>query len=209
MKGFLLVPAGAAIAAVLASGATTATEQVTISAQPSVARWGFPVTVSGSVPSARADDIVTLEAKQCGRPPSIFRAIGTARTDERGAWSLTASPLSNAVLRASWRDAVSPEVTVQVRPSVQLSRRAGRGFHVRVWAAVAFRGKRVVIERYDRRVGTWATVRGVRLTEFVGASARAAKFRAAVPRRSLVRAVLPRSEARPCYLAGYSNLVRT
>ena len=209
MRGLRLLPAGAVIVAALASAAPAAPEQVTISAQPSVARWGFPITVSGSVGSAKADELVTLEARQCGRPPSIFRAIGTARTDERGAWSLTASPLSNAVLRASWRDAVSPDVTVQVRPSVQLSRRAGRGFHVRVWAAVPFRGKRVVIERYDRRVGTWAAIRGVRLTEFVGASARAAKFRAVVPRRSLVRAVLPRSEARPCYLAGYSNLVRT
>jgi hypothetical protein len=36
-----------------------------------------------------------------------------------------------------------------------------------------------------------------------------ASFRASIPRRTLIRAVFPRSQARPCYLAGYSNLLRT
>ena len=65
--------------------------------------------------------------------------------------------------------------------------------------------KRVLFQRLDRRLGTWATVKKVVLTRSTGG----VTFRAPVPKGSLVRAVLPLSEARPCYLAGYSPLLRT
>lgn len=65
--------------------------------------------------------------------------------------------------------------------------------------------KRVLFQRFDRRLGTWATVRRVVLTEYTGYTA----FTASVPKGCLVRVVLPLSQARPCYLAGYSPLLRT
>jgi hypothetical protein len=34
-------------------------------------------------------------------------------------------------------------------------------------------------------------------------------FRPRVPKGTLIRAVLPLSQARPCYLAGYGPLMRT
>ena len=38
---------------------------------------------------------------------------------------------------------------------------------------------------------------------------RGTEFRLAVPKGRLLRAVLPRAQARPCYLAGVSRTLRT
>jgi uncharacterized protein len=65
--------------------------------------------------------------------------------------------------------------------------------------------KAALFQRFDRRLGTWTTLRRVVLTEYNGYT----EFRASVPRGALIRAVFPLSQARPCYLAGYSPLFRT
>jgi hypothetical protein len=51
-------------------------------------------------------------------------------------------------------------------------------------------------------------MRSVVLTKSGYGGSASATFRAAVPKGTLIQAVLPRSQAPPCYLAGYSNLVR-
>jgi hypothetical protein len=72
----------------------------------------------------------------------------------------------------------------------------------------------VLIQRFQRRLGGWKLVRTVVLTESgghpgSGEAVSFAEFRARIPSGSLLRAVLPRSAARPCYLAGYSKLLQT
>ena len=119
---------------------------------------------------------------------------------------------TTTTFRARWAGDTSAEVTVRQRPYVQVSHRGGRRFDVFVRALSSFWRKQVLIQRYDRRLGTWLKVRSVVLTETAGTGITAvtsASFRASIPRRTLVRAVFPRAQARPCYLAGYSNLLRT
>ena len=68
--------------------------------------------------------------------------------------------------------------------------------------------------RLDRSVGRWVDMKKVVLTKtgaapgspFVWSSA---EFSTVVPPRTLVRAVMPLSQARACYLAGFSNQLRT
>jgi hypothetical protein len=200
--------AGGLIVAVLASSAASAPEQVTIEARPTVTRWLQPMTLFGAVDSRKAEEIVTIQARPCGSPSQSFTNVDTARTSEGGSWSTDFRVLVNTTLRAVWNDRPSPQITVRARPGVSLRRRAARRFEVWVQGqsgGAMFWRKHVLFQRLDRRLGTWATVKQVVLTDSTGA----ATFRASVPRGSLVRAILPLSQARPCYLAGYSSQVRT
>lgn len=189
-----------------------ASQQVTLAARPSVVRWGTPVRLFGSVASGRSDEVVTIEIKECGVPSTVFREITGTHTGDGGAWSLEAGLRTTTTLRARSGGDTSAEVTVRQRPYVQLSHRSGRRFDVFVRALSSFWRRPVLIQRFDRRTGKWLKVRSVVLTESAGTGITAvssASFRASIPRRTLIRAVFPRSQARPCYLAGYSNLLRT
>ena len=71
-----------------------------------------------------------------------------------------------------------------------------------------------LLQRFDREKRVWRDVRKVHLTE-TGAPPGVGwvwsgtdKVRVEVPKGTTMRAVLPLSQTRPCYLAGYSNLLR-
>jgi hypothetical protein len=200
----LIAGAGVVSAAVASAAAATA-EQATIEARPSVARWGEPITLFGSVDSARAEEIVTIQAKDCRQ--QFFRDYFSARTREGGSWSTEMWTAINTTLRAVWNGRVSSEITVGRRPGVLLRQRSPRRFDVGVQGtgSALFWRKKALFQRFDRRLGIWRTVKQVVLTESSGYTT----FRAAVPKGSLVRAVIPLSQARPCYYAGYSPLLRT
>jgi hypothetical protein len=193
-----------------------ASEEVTIFARPTVHDRAQVVTLLGSAEGAEADELVKIEAKDCG--DTAFREVYEAHTRAGGGWSLQIAPTITTTLRAVWKGARSATVTVHDRAWVQLSSRrrtaAGFGFEVAVRSELQFWKRHVVIQRLDRRLGRWKDVKKVVLTEtgaapgspFVWSSA---EFNTAVPRGTLVRAVFPVSQARPCYLAGYSNQLRT
>lgn len=200
-----LTAAAACVVAAIASTAAAAPEQVTIEVRPAVARWGQTVTAFGSVDSRRADEIVTIQAKDCRQ--QFFRDYASARTGEGGGWSTQFSTAISTTLRAVWNGRTSPEISVRKRAGVTLRRRSPRRFSVVAWGygGATFWRKRLLLQRFDRRLGTWATVRQVVLTESSGWTT----FTASLPKGTIVRAVVPLAQARPCYLAGYSNQVRT
>jgi hypothetical protein len=200
--------AGAVVVAVLASTASAAAEQVTIFSRGEL-------TLYGSVPTDRADEIVTIQARDCGAPTAAFRDVAEARTAEGGSWSLEFSTGITSTLRAVWRGNVSSPITVPRRANVQLLPFASRkGFRVTVTGRRQFWRKHVLIQRFDRRLGAWRLVKAVVLTETggfpgYGGAATWAEFRARLPKGTLVRALFPRSQARPCYLGAVSKLLRT
>jgi hypothetical protein len=192
-----------------------ASERVTIAARPSILRSGERATLFGTVDNGKADELVRVQAKDCGQ--RFFRDVASATTREGGGWSTELSPGINTTLRAVWNETASAPISVRQRPVVVLRRlpNVARRFEVWVSAKNSFWQKRALIQRLDRRLGRWLAVKSVVLTE-TGTSApgygfaqTSAKFGAAVPKGTLMRAVLPRSQARPCYLAGYSKLLRT
>ncbi len=185
-------------------------ERITIATRDRVLRRGQPyVTLFGSLENAKPDEQVTIEGKECGPHAPFFRPWGpAARTRLGGGWSTPAFIQTTTAFRARSGDALSAVVTVQARAGVFLQPiGSARQFEVRVGGVANFWRKRVDIERYDPRLGTWSKVRSVVLTESRGQYS-AAKFTVRVPRGTLIRAVFPLSQARPCYLAGYSQLVR-
>jgi hypothetical protein len=211
-----LVAAGATIVAVLASAAPAAPEQVTLVARPGVALGGSRVTLLGSVDSGRAEEIVTIEAKDCGSSTQSFREVASARTRDGGGWSVEYNPGTTTTLRAVWGNNTSAQVIVRQRAWIQLRRLPGspREFEVSLGGKSHFWRKRALIQRFDRRLGTWTTVKSVVLTETGGFPGYGGvrtweKFTASIPSKSQIRAMLPLSQARPCYLAGVSKLVGT
>jgi hypothetical protein len=210
-----LIAAGAAVVAVLASTAAAAPEQVTMTARPTLLGPNGRVSLFGSVDSGKADEVVTIQAKDCGSSTQSFREVAETRTREGGSWSTEYLPGINTTLRAVWSNRTSAQVTVRERAYVRLLPRPfGRGFTVTLIAKTQFWRKRILFQSFNRRLGTWRLVKPVVLTETGGSSGSGgigtwAEFRASVPKGTLVRALLPRSQAGPCYLAGVSKLVRT
>jgi hypothetical protein len=181
-----------------------ASERVTIFSRPG--------TLFGSVDNRRAGEGVTIQAKDCGQPS--FRVVGGATTVEGGGWSMPFGAGINTTVRAVWKDATSTPIAIREPPRMQLAKRSGNRFEVFVTGRRNFWRKRVTIQRFDRRLGTWSRIKTVVLTESYAArgygySAAGGKFKLSLPKGTLVRAVLPLSEARPCYLAGTSPSVRT
>jgi hypothetical protein len=187
-------------------------------------RFGDKPEIFGAVTSQKAGEVVTVEFRQCGLFPLQYRAFMTTETIEGGAWSLqelffvgTRTDTSGS-FRARWAEEVSREVAFKVRAFVDLRRLPfGWGFYLRAGGTQSFWRKRVRVERFETRSRRWILVQTLLLTEsessrnYGGSSlvATSKPFRPAVPKGTTLRAALPLAAARPCYLAGYSKLIRT
>lgn len=198
-----------AMAGLLGLGFKADTDDITIHAYPGVLTFDQRVIVSGVLTPARADEYVAVQGKECGVPGAFYRSLWGASTNEGGGWEAEFYVRTKTVLRAVSGKDVSPELTVQVRVPIHLGPLPGKPGRFRIavaWGAVVpMRGKRVVIERLDPGTRTWRAVRS-----FVIPDNRTIEgFRLAVPKGTTVRAAVPLSQAKPCYLAGYSKLIRT
>ena len=200
--------------AALASTATAASveNRITMTIRPTTQDDG-PVRVAGTISEAKADEEITLQAKDCGQP--TFRAVASARTEQGGGWNIRYAPTVSTVLRAVWKDAVSAPVTLRSRVDIRiepdLSRR--NGYEIAVVSKSQLWRKKVLIQLRDRRLGRWKTVKTIVLTDSGAAPGSVyvwstAELTMRVPKGSSIRAVMPSTQAGPCYHGGYSNTLR-
>jgi hypothetical protein len=206
VKGLRLTIVLSALAFLLVAGVASSQTAVSISARPTVSGLGETVWLSGRVGNGRAGEVVEIEAKDCGQ--DFYRGITGATTTEGGAWRTNIFPSINTSLRAVWKGDASAPVALQKRAIVQLHQRSAKRFSVSVWGAnstTPFWRKRVLFQSFDRRVGAWRTLRQVVVTS---SSSSGTEFSASVAKGTLVRAVIPLSQARPCWVAGYSRTFR-
>jgi hypothetical protein len=190
--------------------AGSSADTISIGVRPSLLRWGQSATVFGSIPSPKADEKIVVEVKECRQPS--FRSLAWAYSDAGGSWSIDIGARTNSTFRATWGDERSDTVIVRQRPGVQLVYRRGRMSDVAIGGIYPFAGKRVSIEVFDKKTRTWKKAQSVLLSDYGGAGNyvwTSAKFKARVPTKAQIRAVLPRNQAKPCYLAGYSPIVQT
>jgi hypothetical protein len=217
--------AGAAVAAAIASTAAAASDQMTLPrsvaassdltlvVQPTIIRsTSDRMTIFGSVSGGEAGKKVTIQFKACGLQPIQFRDAFETTTRAGGGFSLEELRPFNlgisGVYRAVSGGDVSAEIRVQQRVGVYMRPLSGGRFQVWVGGKVSFWRRFVLLQRFERRRGVWITMRRLVLTEgFAGGYS--ARFRARVPTGTQLRAVLPLSQARPCYLAGYGPIFRT
>jgi hypothetical protein len=200
-----------ALGGTVTSGAEGAGAQarITMFARPTVIGWNQLATLFGTAPGARGEDLVAIEAKECGS--GFYRTLVEAHVNAGGGWTQQMGAWVTTSFRATWKGSVSSPVTIRKQAGVALVRsRSGPGFVVAVTAKRSFWRKRVQIQR--RQAGAWRTVKTVVLTDSAGStgvvSASEASFRLAVPKGTSLRAVLPASQAKPCYVASMSRPVR-
>lgn len=183
-------------------------EQVTIAARPTIAPPDGSITLFGSIDTGKEGEEIVIQSKDCGQRD--FRTVAGARSSDGGGWSVEYFPGISTSLRAVWNGRASAQVGVKQRAPLRFfSRPFDRTrFFVAVVARVTFVQKKVTIQTFDRRVGRWRLYRSIVLTEQEGRWS-SSEFTARVPRGARLRAVLPRSQARPCYLPGTSPTVQT
>ncbi len=192
-----------------------ASDQVTIFARPMIVS-GFPIlqtTLYGAVANRRAGETVEIQAKDCGSP--TFRSAGGTETVDGGGWTMPYRPGISTTLRAVWKDSASAQIAVKQRARPYLvNRPGGKSFYVGVSGKRSFWHKQVVIQRLDRKSSRWVDVKRVLLTDTSAIStpvqevSTSAEFTVKLPRGTLIRAVMPLSEAKPCYLGGVSPIPR-
>ena len=205
-----LVLAAATAASALAGDA--AVDDVSLFADDTVLEAQQSVRLRGTVSGTARGEVVEIEVKDCGQPS--FRGVKGTSTEQGGEWSLEFWPGVSTTIRAAWKGERSVQIPLRQRAWVSLSKKRSTG-ELGVWinGKRPFWRKHVLFQR--RAGGSWKTVRRIVLTEQIGDSyglgsvRTGAIFRARLPKGTLVRAVLPRSQAAPCYLAGMSNELRT
>jgi hypothetical protein len=209
-------PAQLAVAQSQLNRLVVGTERVTLLARPTIHNRNQLVTLYGSIESRRENQDVYIEGKQCGK--TTWEDVGGAHTHAGGGYTTQYAPFITTTVRAVWDGARSAPVTIQERAWVQLSRlpktAAGYGFEVEVRSLHQFWKRHVVVQRFERRLGRWRDVKKVVLSKTGAAPGSqvvwtSAAFRVKVPARTGIRVVFPLSQARPCYLAGYSNQLQT
>jgi hypothetical protein len=192
-----------------ALGRTGVIDDVTLFADDTLLEPRQSVRLRGGIDSGQRGELVEIEVKDCGQP--AFTGVRAATTESGGGWSLEFWPGISTTIRAVWKNDRSIQIPIRQRAWVTLSKKRSGALGVGVTAKRPFWRKRVKLQR--RVGGTWKTERQIVLTEQIalgstGGVYTGATFRARLPRGTQVRAVLPLSEARPCYLAGVSNMVR-
>jgi hypothetical protein len=184
------------------------------------------MTIFGSVASGKEGERVSVQFKACGLYPLAYKDAFETTTREGGGWSVEGSPFNLRIsgsYRAVWGESISAEVRVQQRADVYLRPVRGGRYEVSVWGRLPFWRRKVELQRYDPRRSAWVLVRSFVLSNQGGGSPGPAPpfqsivtvgtstepFRPPVPKGTTIRAVFPLSQARPCYLAGYSEIRRT
>jgi len=190
-------------------GAVTIAAEPKVMAAPMSPSW-HPLTLSGSVASRETGETVTVQANECAFPG--WRDVGVVQTGRAGAWDASADVLTTTTFRARWKSSYSQDITVQARPGVEIEQLTRRRWSVGLFAVRSFLDRPGQLQRFDVRARRWRTVKTFRLTEKVRRGAVGvwtyAHFRAGVRPGSRVRAYIPRTSVGPCYLAGYSIILR-
>jgi hypothetical protein len=197
-------------AALQATAGAAPADRVTMSARPTALRWAQGATLFGAIDSRRADEEVVIQAKDCGQ--STFTNAAAILTHDGGTWTTQFTRGISTTIRAVWGNAVSPTIQLRQQPDVRLVHRSGRRFEVTVGSRGQLWRKRVLIQR--RTGGSWTAVKTVVLTETAAPPGTGMiwtyeEFALTVPRGSVLRAQLPRAQARPCFLPATSPTVRT
>jgi hypothetical protein len=199
-------------AAALAAGATAAVLATTLSlsATPTSVAYGKPITLSGALSPAKANQNVKVTATECGQNAS--KTIASVKTNATGAYTSPVTPTVNTTYQATQKTTKSPTVAVTVAPVLKLQRVARGSYTISVTSAQDLKGKAILFQRYSKTRKRWVQVKRVLLATTTPGTkptiVSSAAFKAKVARRIRVRAVLSKAQAAPCYVAATSNSLR-
>jgi hypothetical protein len=197
-----VLPAALAAILIAAAAAMAAPPAVTISLSRPTAVYGGSVTLSGKISDNKAGQSVQVMAE--AYPATSFTALDSpVTTTSGGHWTEVVKPTIQTSYQATWKNATSSTVTVNVRPLISLTlvNLASRTFSTKVTGARSFTGKSVNVQRLTSTGAL--TVKKVVLD---ANSSAAFHVRLHVGRNRL-RVVMPASQAAPGYISGASNVL--
>jgi plastocyanin len=171
---------------------------VTLSAAAQTVTYGNSTRLSGSVTNQLVNEPVTLTSQPFGKG---IQSLATTTTQANGAFTFGVSPTIQTEYRAHWRTTNSNPVTINVAPRVGFGL-SGRLYVAKVTSDLTYGGHWVLVQRRNV-LGGWHSVKRV----FLNDNSRAV-FRLRLPHgRSVLRLVLPSSQAGQGYVQGLSRLL--
>lgn len=201
--------AAALVAGVVAGAASAAAPGVSLQIKPKAIEYGQTVTLKGRISSGRAGAEVLVHAHSCHfTKAAVVRKL---KTGKHGSYSFRIGPTLRTAYSVSWAKRTSRQISVGVAPQMTLYKSGANGFLVGVTAGngATFEGKHALLQRLVR--GKWRTIGTASLTltsdpnELNATSTGTVKVH--VPHGAKLRAALPLSQARPCYLSGTSGVL--
>jgi hypothetical protein len=203
--------AGARTATSLPSAVVAAQppKSVSLSISQSIVVYGRAVALFGSVANGLPNEPVTIIEHQLPSFSGVdVRALATVQTNTEGSFSLLVRPVTHTVYKAGDGQTTSNAVSVNVRPRVSLTRSGSHRFVLRALAARSFVGRYGVVQRWSLRTHRWLSVKRVFFTRAFPSISPTITSRAVFRARlgaARIRVLVPRSQASPGYLAGFSN----
>jgi hypothetical protein len=177
---------------------TAPAASLTLQAGATTVVYGNSTTVAGVVTNQLTTEPVNLTSQPLGKGT---QSVATQTTQANGAFSFGVSPTIQTSYQAHWRTSASPSVTVNVAPRVGFGQ-SGRLYTAKVASDIGYAGHFVWVQRKSP-YGSFRNVKRI----YLGAASRAV-FRVNIPRgRSILRLVLPASEAGAGYVAGLSRQI--
>jgi len=171
---------------------------VTLSAAAQTVTYGNSTRVSGTVTNQLVNEPVTLTSQPFGKG---VQSLATTTTQANGAFTFGVSPTIQTAYVAHWRTTNSDPVTINVAPRVGFGL-SGRLYIAKVTSDLTYGGHWVLVQRRNV-LGGWHSVKRV----FLNDNSRAV-FRVRLPHgRSVLRLVLPQSQAGQGYVQGLSRLL--
>jgi plastocyanin len=179
---------------------------VSIAAGARIVSFNGYVLLRGSVSSGKAGEQVVIRQKPQGS--DVFLRAGTVATTANGLWQIRVQPRRNAVYDAVWKNIRSENQPVFVKPLLKLKQSGRNRFTLGIHAQTKLVFRTVLIQRWVAKTHRWVTVKTTRPTLFRAAareSVSTAVFRLKVRRGTIIRALLPRSQAGPAYYGPASS----
>jgi len=202
---------GSAAAVSAPTPVVASAKSISLDRNRSIAVYGRTVLLTGSVRNGQAGESVIITEHRFPAVGGVeTHAVASVKTAADGSFSLRVRPFVRTVYTATAGAAKSNAVPVRMRPLVRLKHLGPNRFLVRALAARSLVGKWGALQRWSVRRQAWVGVRIFFFRSAVQGIAPTVTSRAVFRTRLAVRirVVIPRSQTRPGYIAGFSNSVR-
>ena len=171
---------------------------VTLTAKATTITYGENTSVSGVVTNQLTNEPVTLSSQPYGKGT---QSLATQTTQASGAFAFGVAPTIQTAYVAHWRTTNSPSVTVNVAPLVGFGR-SGNRYTAKVTSDLTYAGHYVWLQR-KAPAGSFRNVKRI----YLGTTSRASFTVRLVKGRSILRLVLPDTQAGVGYVASASRMI--
>jgi hypothetical protein len=193
------------VAAIAVAMPASAAQAPTLEANPAIVGVLSQVALSGTTGSAKAGQTVFVQAKECRA--SFYRVVAATTSGAGGGWATSAPAQMTTTFRARVGRAYSRPALVRKRAVLSLTKMpSGRIFLVRAFGGSTLSGRTIRIERHT--ASGWVLVQRAKLrrSDIFGVVETTVRIRRT---GLLLRAFMPLAAAKPCFVAGASNVIRS